>query len=333
MRIAVFESEEWEAEACQALQASHNLACTGDALTSYSAPRFVDAEIISTFVDSRLSADVLGLFPALKLIATRSTGYDHIDLAYCATAGVSVANVPGYGEVTVAEHVFALLLALVRNLPRALEQTREGGFDQAELRGTDLFGKILGVVGAGRIGRHVCRIGRGFGMHIVAHDRNEDPAFAKDCQVEYVKLDTLLATADIISLHVPATPSTIGLIGEFEFRLMKRGVILINTARGDIIDVAALVRALSSGQIGAAGLDVLPNEPLMRDEAEVFRTDRISPGDVREMLANHVLMGMPNVLVTPHIAYNTVEARARIIGTTIDNIEAFAAGKPVNLVN
>lgn len=333
MYIAVFESEEWEAQACNALHRQHRVACTPEALAEETAARFREADVISTFVNSRLTADVLRVFPNLRLVATRSTGYDHIDLPYCAAAGVSVANVPSYGEVTVAEHVFALLLALSRKLPQSLEQARQGRFEPSELRGMDLCGKTLGVVGTGRIGRHVIQIARGFGMRVVANDRQPDLAFAKAKGFHYAELATLLAEADVVSLHVPATASTAGMIGEAEFAAMKRDAILINTARGNVVDVAALVRALSDGQINAAGLDVLPHEPLMRDEAEIFRSTCLEPADMRQMLANHVLMTMPNVIVTPHNAYNTVEARGRIIATTIANIEAFAAGRPANIVS
>lgn len=332
MHIAVFESEEWEIRACKALRSRHHVACTRETLSTDNAVAFADATAVSIFINSRLTADVLGLLPELKLIATRSTGYDHIDMAYCAAAGISVANVPGYGEVTVAEHVFALLLALARNLPHSLEQLREGRVDQAELRGMDLCGKTFGVIGTGRIGRHVVRIAQGFGMRVIAFDREPDRTFAKTRGFEYTELAILLRSADVISLHVPATPSTRNMIGQAEFDLVKRGAILINTARGNIVDVAALVRALSSGKVKAAGLDVLPHEPLMRDEAEIFRNESIGPAEIRQLLANHVLMTMPNVIVTPHVAYNTLEARGRIIATTFDNIEAFAAGNPVNIV-
>lgn len=332
MEIVVFESEEWEAEACRTLQRRHQLSCTREPLTLLGASAFANAEVISIFVNSRLTAEVLSRFPRLRLVATRSTGYDHIDLTHCKAAGISVVNVPSYGDVTVAEHVFALLLTLTRNIPRSLELMREGQYDQGALRGTDLHGKTLGVIGTGRIGRRVIRIAQGFEMRVIAHDQTPDEAFAKAHSVLYLDLECLLRDADVISLHVPATAATAGLIGETEFSLMKPGAILINTARGNIVDVAALVHALSTGRIRAAGLDVLPNEPLMRDEAEVFRSDNVNKTDLRQMLANHVLMTMQNVVVTPHVAYNTIEARRRIIETTIANIEAFTIGKPVNLV-
>jgi len=332
MQIVVFEAEDWEVEACGRLLTHHTLRRTDAALAAANAPAFADAEIVSTFVDSRLDAETLSALPRLRLVATRSTGFDHIDLAYCRSHGIAVSNVPSYGDVTVAEHVFALLLALARNLVPTVEGARAGRFDQSALRGIDLYGKTIGVIGTGRIGRHVIHIARGFGMRVLATDLRPDAQFARDESFAYVELGDLLAEADVISINVPADTTTQGLLGDAELSRMKPGAILINTARGNVVDVDALVRAVTSGRLRGAGLDVLPQEPLMRDEAEVFRTSTSDPASVRQLLANHVLMTAPNVIVTPHVAYNTVEARRRIIDTTIANIEAFIEGRPANLV-
>ena len=333
MQIIVFEAEVWEAEACSKLRAAHKLVCTPETLSAANAASYGSAEVITTFVNSRLDATVLAALPRLKLIATRSTGYDHIDLEFCARAGIAVANVPNYGDVTVAEHAFALLLGLTRNLLVTVVGMRNGRFDQSEPPGTDLYGKTMGVIGTGRIGRRVIRIAQGFGMAVLASDAKPDQQLAALEGFRYTDLETLLRQADVISLHVPATADTQGMIGEAEFAMMKPEAVLINTARGNIVDVEALVRALTGGRIHAAGLDVLPQEPLMRDEAEVFRGPPVDAASVKALLANHVLMHLPNVLMTPHIAYNTVEARARIIEGTIRNIEAFARGAPENLVS
>lgn len=331
MNVVVFEAEDWEAEGCRRLAPDHAVRCTAAELDRSSAATYADAEVVATFVHSRLDAETLAALPRLRLIATRSTGFDHIDLAWCRSHGIAVANVPSYGDVTVAEHVFALLLALVRKLVPTVEGMRAGRFDQSDLRGSDLYGKTLGVIGTGRIGRRVIHIAQGFGMLVLATDVQPDTAFARAEGFSYVPLADLLAAADVVSINVPANATTEGLIGEAEFSRMKPGAILINTARGNVVDVDALVRAVADGRLGGAGLDVLPQEPLMRDEAEVFRTTP-DPASVRQMLANHVLMAAPNVLVTPHVAYNTVEARRRIVDTTLANIEAFARGRPINLV-
>lgn len=333
MKIAVFETEEWEEQACLRLRPAHSVSCTRDALDAATAADHADAEIVSTFVNSKLGADVLAQFPQLKLIATRSTGYDHIDLAWCAAHGVAVANVPDYGDSTVAEHAFALLLAVARNLVQAVERTRHGNFSQAGLRGFELRGKTLGVIGTGRIGRRAIEIGRGFGLTVIAYDTHPDDDAAARLGFRYAGLDEVIAAADVLTLHVPATPQTAGLIADREFGLMKPRTVLINTARGNIVDVPALVRALASGRLRAAGLDVLPNEPLIREEAEIFRADAPAEDhDLRALVANHVLLRFSNVIVTPHNAYNTQAAVRRIIETTVQNIEAFAAGRPQSLV-
>jgi len=333
MKIAVFETEEWEHDACLRLQGQHDISCTRAPLDVHTALAYADAQIISPFVNSKLNADVLGFFPDLKLVATRSTGYDQIDVDFCWAHGITVSNVPNYGDSTVAEHVFALLLAVARNLIDAVERTRRGNFTQSSLRGFELHGKVLGVIGVGRIGRRVIEIAKGFGMPVIAFDLRPDDAAARRLGFRYAALDEVLAGADIVTLHVPSTPETTGLLSDHEFGLMKPGAMLINTARGSVVDVPALVRALADGRLKAAGLDVLPEEPLIREEAEVFRDDG-APGkyDLKALVANHVLLRFPNVIVTPHNAYNTDSAIRRIIETTLDNIEAFAQGKPKNVV-
>ena len=332
MKAAVFETEEWEHAACLRLQPPHEVACTREPLNETTVGRYADAEIVSPFVNSRLGADVLARLPHLKLIATRSTGYDHIALDYCREHGVAVCNVPNYGDSTVAEHVFALLLAVSRHLVEAVQRTRRGEFAQGGLRGFDLRKRCLGVVGTGRIGRRVIEIAKGFGMAVVAFDARPDPAAASKLGFRYAGLSTVLAEADILTLHVPASAGTAHLISDREFATMKEGAVLINTARGSVVDAAALVRALKSGRLRAAGLDVLPQEPLLRDEAEIFRTDKYTEPELRALLASNVLLQFPNVLVTPHNAYNTEDAVHRIIDTTLVNIEAFARGTPQNVV-
>jgi D-lactate dehydrogenase len=334
MKIAVFETEDWEQQACLRLQPPHEVRCISAALDAKTAASQPDAEIVSTFVYSRLGPDVLAQFPDLKLIATRSTGYDHIDLDWCAAHGVAVANVADYGDSTVAEHVFALLLAVSRNLVKAVERTRRGNFSQTGLRGLELRDMTLGVVGTGRIGSRAIEIALGFGMEIVAYDLVPDKQLESRLGIRYAGLDEVLARSDALTLHVPASKTTINLISDREFGLMKPGAILINTARGNIVDVPALVRALADGKLRAAGLDVLPQEPLIREEAQIFRDAGTSGGyDLKALVANHVLLRFPNVIVTPHVAYNTESAVRRILETTLANIDAFVQGQPQNLVS
>lgn len=264
MRIAIFEAEQREAPVFEPLEAGHDLLLAEEPLLSSNVDRHTDVEIVSTFIYSKLDRSVLEMLPALKLVATRSTGFDHIDTGYCAERGIAVANVPSYGENTVAEHVFALLLAISHRIPEAIERAQRGPFSPEGLQGFDLAGKTLGVIGTGRIGQHVIRIASGFEMDVLAQDVAPDPDLAGRLGFRYVGLDELYAAADIVSLHVPSSPETRNMLDAEAFRRMKDGVVVINTARGDLIDTRALIRALTSGKVAAAGLDVLPDEPLIR---------------------------------------------------------------------
>ena len=332
MRVVLFETEDWEREACHRLSHDHALSCTRDPLNAETVETHADAEVVSPFVNSRLGPEVLERLPRLRLIATRSTGYDHIHLDACRARGITVCNVPGYGDATVAEHVFALLLSISHRLIEAVEATRRGAFAQVGLRGFDLRGRCLGVVGTGRIGQRVIEIAKGFGMEVVAHDLRLDEEAAARLGFRYKPFATVLAEADVLSLHVPGSSGHPPLLSDAEFGAMKHGAVLINTARGNLVDPAALVRALRAGRLRAAGLDVLPQEPLLKDEAEIFRLDRHSEPELRSLLASNVLLQFPNVIVTPHNAYNTDDAVHRIIATTLDNIEAFVRGAPQNVV-
>jgi len=332
MKIVIFEIEPREAAAFDALKRGHDLVLTEQPLRADNATQFADAEIVSTFIYSKLGRDVLEKLPALKLIATRSTGYDHVDTRSCAERGIVVSNVPSYGENTVAEHVFALLLAISHRLREAMERARSGRFTPEGLEGFDLQGKTLGVIGTGNIGRHVIRIAHGFAMQVLAFDVKPQPQIAKELGFRYVSLDELLAGSDIITLHVPALPQTEHLIDVRAIARMKHGAILINTARGSVIDSRALIEALRSGKLAAAGLDVLPDEPLIREEAELISSIYANQQDIRDLVADHILLNMPNVIVTPHSAFNTREAIARIATTTVDNIVSFLDGTPANVV-
>jgi len=331
MKLAVFEVEEWEKGAFERLDSGHDMRFLHDPLTSGNAGPYADVDVISTFIYSELDSITLSHFRDLKLIATRSTGYDHIDMAYCRGRGISVANVPTYGDNTVAEHVFGLLLAISHNLVDAVDRTRRGDFSLLGLRGFDLKGKTIGVLGTGSIGRCVIDIAKGFHMDVLAYDLYPKEELASRVGFRYVSLEEVLRKADFITLHVPATPETDNFLSEREFSMMKTGVVIINTARGSLIDIQALLRAITTGKVAAVGLDVLPEEPAIREEAELLRfIAQKKPLDV--LLADHILLRIRNVLITPHSAFNTREAVQRILDTTIDNIAAFAAGVIKNRV-
>ncbi|WP_422006154.1 hydroxyacid dehydrogenase [Pyruvatibacter mobilis] len=332
MKIVIFETEEWEWEPLQSLAGPHELVFVPERLKAENAATYADADIISPFVYSRVDADALAAMPNLKLIATRSTGFDHIDTAICKQRGIAVATVPTYGENTVAEHVFALLLAVSHKMVEATDRTRRGDFSQQGLQGFDLMGKTIGIVGTGHIGLCTIRIAKGFGMHVIAHDAVPDEDAAGSMGFDYVEMDELLARADVVSLHVPGGPDTDGMIDDAAFGKMKDGAVLINTARGNLVDVNALLKALATGKLAGAGLDVLPEEPTIREEAELLRSVYMRRHNLETLLADHVLLHLRNVVITPHSAFNTREAMQRILVTTRANIDAFLEGKALNLV-
>ena len=295
-------------------------------------PRFTDISILSVFIRSQVDRKVIEKFPDLRLIATRSTGYDHIDLEACNERGILVSNVPYYGETTVAEHTFGLILSLSRKIHKAYLRTSRGDFSLEGLRGFDLKDKTIGVVGAGRIGLHVIRIAKGFGMRAVAYDVKQDSLVAEVLGFEYVPLDELLQQSDIISLHAPLTPSTHHLINRDNLQKAKRGAILINTARGGLVDTDALIWALDEGVLSGAGLDVIEGEELIEEEAQLVRAPQPEE-KLRAVLRQHVLLRREDVVITPHMAFNSWEALARIVDTTIDNIRGLMEGNPKNVVN
>lgn len=292
-----------------------------------------DADILSVFIYSRIGERELAAMPKLKLIATRSTGYDHIDLKACSSRGIVVCNVPDYGSETVAEHSMALILALAKKLVPSIERTRRGDFTLDGLRTFDLENKVLGIVGLGKIGSHAAKMARSFGMRVIAYSPHADEALAKKLHCRLVDLDELLAKSDIISLHAPLTPDTRHMINEKTIAKMKDGVILINTARGGLVDAKALVAALDSGKIAAAGLDALEEECNIKEERQLLSPQFAGECDLKAVLANHILLNKPNVIITPHNAFNSKEALERILDTTVENVNSYLEGKPKNVAN
>ncbi|MEK7190563.1 MAG: hydroxyacid dehydrogenase [Patescibacteria group bacterium] len=295
-----------------------------------------NAEIISVFVNSKISKKVIDQIPDLKFITTRSTGFDHIDIEYARTKGISVSNVPAYGSQTVAEFTFGLLLTLSRRIYWGYHQLREGNnFDLSQLEGFDLEGKILGVIGTGKIGQNVIRIAKGFRMKVIATNPNPKPELALELGFEYVSLDDLLSQSDIITIHVPYMPATHHLINSANLAKIKRGAILINTARGEIVETEALLSALNDGRIKGAALDVLEGERDLKEERLITMGSDPKIGhmeNMRKIVEDHVLINLPNVIVTPHMAFFTKEAVGRIIETTVENIKGFISGTAQNIV-
>jgi D-lactate dehydrogenase len=330
MHVAFFEVKDWERTfLAERLPADRAYFAPG--VLSAPAEELRGLQALSVFIYSHVTRDVLDALPELKFIATRSTGFDHIDAEACRSRGIAVSNVPSYGENTVAEHSIALLLMLSRKVHQSVLQMRSGRVDLAELTGFDLQGKTIGVIGAGHIGLHVIRIARGFGMRVLAFDIRRDLFVADLLGFEYATMDRLLAESDIVTLHSPLTEKTHHLLGREQFSRMKPGAMIVNTARGGLIDTDALVEALESGKLGGAGLDVLEGEELIKEEKQLLQ----QPLDVERLrmaLRNRVLLARDNVVFTPHNAFNSREALVRILEVTLANLVAFRAGQPANRV-
>jgi len=330
MRVAFFEVKDWEREYLAQRLPSDDIHFSSGVL-NMPGDEMSELQALSVFIYSHVTREVLDKLPELKFIATRSTGFDHVDVEACRTRGIAVSNVPSYGENTVAEHTIALLLMLSRKVHQSVLQMRSGRVDLAELTGFDLQGKTVGVIGAGHIGLHVIRIARGFGMRVLAFDVRRDPFLADLLGFEYATIDRLLAESDIVTLHSPHTARTHHLLGREQFAQMKPGVMIVNTARGALIDTDALVEALESGKVGGAGLDVLEGEEWIKEEKQLLQ----KPLDVerlRTAVRNRVLLARDNVVFTPHNAFNSREALVRILEVTLANLEAFRAGQPVHQV-
>lgn len=330
--IAFFEAEKWEQDYLNRTLKGHNLVFSREPLNKRTVSRAKDAHILSVFIHSQVTSEIIGEMPKLEMIATRSTGYDHIDLEACNARGIAVSNVPRYGENTVAEHTFGLILSLSRNIHKAYVRTVAGNFSLEGLEGFDLKGKTLGVVGAGSIGLHVIRIAKGFGMNVLAYDPKPNRLVSEVLDFEYVTLEELLRHSDIVSLNAPYTPQTHHMINKERLSTMKKGALLINTARGGLVDTDALIWALDEGILGGAGLDVLEGEELIKEETALL-TAPAAEEKLRMLLRQHVLLRRENVVITPHIAFYSKEALQRIIETTVANITGFLQGQPQNVVN
>jgi D-lactate dehydrogenase len=332
MKIAFLELQPWEEKYLRGrADGTQEIIALPGVLEDKHLARIADAEIVSPFIYSKLTGERLAKLPKLKMVATRSTGFDHIDMTECARRGITVCNVPYYGENTVAEHTFALILALSRKVHEAFVRVRAGNFSLEGLRGFDLKDKTIGVVGVGRIGLHVIRIARGFGMKVLAFDVKRDNFWAEVLGFEYAELNDLLGRSDIITLHAPYNRHTHHLINRDNIHKIKRGAILINTARGGLVNTDALLKALDDGILAGAGLDVLEGEEAIYEESALLG-DATNPEKLRTAIQNHLILKKPNVVFTPHNAFNSQEALERILDTTAENIRAFAGGAAKNVV-
>lgn len=332
MKIAFYELAETDQEYIKQQLADHELSFFKE---KFSDDKLPDAsiEILSMFTGSPVTPKIIEHLPNLKFVATRTTGFDHINLDALASKGIPVSNVPAYGQNTVAELAFALILALSRKLYLGAHRVKEQGLFSFEgLQGFDLQGKTLGVIGTGHIGAYTIKIAKGFGMEVIAYDPFPNEKLAAEYGFKYMSLDELLATADITTLHVPYMPETHHLLNRENLMKMKKGSFLINTARGGLVETVGLVEALQSGVLAGAGLDVLEEEGFVIDELNILSHGHPQLEQLQTALADHELMHMDNVIITPHMGAQTVEALRRILETSIDNIKNYIAGTPSNIV-
>jgi len=330
MNILITETTDGEPEYFTARLPAHDVMCASRPLQEMHDSEVELIEAVSVFLGSKLDREALDRMPLLRVIATRSTGFDHIDIEEATNRGIAVYNVPEYGSTTVAEHTFALILSLTRKVHKAYVHTMMGEFQLGGLLGTDLAGKTLGVIGLGKIGRQVARIGNGFELTVLATD-----PVAKEVAdyIHLVDLNTLLQRADVITVCCPLIESTYHLIGEDAFRHVKPSAILVNTARGPIVDTRALLIALAEGRLAGAGLDVLEGEAMMTEDAILARLALPAGEEVESIARNLALMRHPNLIVTPHMAFFSKEALERIRQTTVQNLSQEGVVASANRVN
>lgn len=317
-KIAFYDAKPYDKIWFERLNPGYTLKWFETKLDQETAPLADTCDVVCAFVHDTLDRETLSTLKrfGVRAVALRCAGYNHVDIQAAEKLGITVLRVPSYSPHAVAEHACALLLTLCRRIHRAYERTREFNFSLNGLMGVDLYGRTAGIVGMGRIGRVFAEICRGFGMHVIAYDACPAPAEG----VEFVSLSTLLRTADVISLHCPLTSETRNMLDAAAFSLMKGGVYVVNTSRGELIDSEALLDALRTGRVRGAGLDVY------EEEEDVFYEDRSNETDRDTVLA--LLTTHPNVIVTSHQGFLTEEALCNIACVTYENLADFFAGHP-----
>lgn len=334
MKIAFFEIKPWEIEYLKnkfGQSETLELLFYESELSNDVLAEITNCDVLSVFIYSQVTKQKLDKLPKLQLIATRSTGFDHIDLNECRLRNIMISNVPYYGENTIAEHTFALILSLTRNIHKSYVRTQLNNFSIEGLKGFDLKGKTIGIIGLGRIGIHVAKIARGFGMKVLGFDVNQDKFLADLINFEYVSFEDLLKQSDIVTLHVPYNKHTHHLINNTNISLMKKGSILINTARGSVVETEALLEAIEKEIFYGVGLDVIEGEEYIKEEKQIlYDPDKL---DIWEkILRDRTILRKENVVFTPHIAFYSQEALERILETTYDNIIAFNSNKPQYII-
>ncbi|WP_018607425.1 2-hydroxyacid dehydrogenase [Uliginosibacterium gangwonense] len=324
MRIAVFDTHPYDEQALKAANISHShvLEFFEERLHDKTVELAKGFDAVCPFVNCRLNALVFQRLSQLgvRLVLLRAAGFNGIDIAAAGHNGICVTRVPAYSPEAVAEHAFALLLSLIRKIHRAYNRVRDQNFSLDGLEGFTLNGKTFGALGAGRIGQSTLKIAKGFGCSLLAYDTHESPQIAAEIGFEYVSIERLIREANVISLHLPLTQNSHHILNADTLALTRRGVVIINTSRGGLIDTVALIESLKSGQVGSVGLDVYELEE------GIFFNDLSDRPLQDDTLAR--LMSFPNVLITSHQGFLTCEALQAIASTTLDNATAFEHGRP-----
>ena len=323
MKIVFSELEKWEEEIIRKGLNKNKLVFVDKPISVKNVGKIKDAEVLCVFIHTKVDSNLLNKLPHLKLIVAMSVGIDHIDIEECKKRVIRVSNVPDYGTKTVAEHAFGLILTLSRKIHDAIEKTRKNDFDIKGLMGFDLYKKTLGVVGAGRIGKEVINMARGFGMKVLANDRHPE----KIEGVKFVSLDRLFRESDIVSLHVPLIEETKYMINKSRISKMRKGSYLINVSRGGLVDVKALKWGLDKGILAGAGLDVLEGEDNLDEmKKKLSGVERNLLRENKKLLKDH------DVVITPHCAFYSKEAVMRIMESSIKIVNDFENGKRIDVV-
>lgn len=319
MKLSFFNLDDLEKEIIKKNFNNSNLRFFDNSINKTDISEFYDSEIICICPKSNVNKEIIDKCEKLKCIVTRSTGVDHIDTKFCEEKNIEIKNTVKYGGITVAEYQFGLMLSLIRKINKAYQRVKNKSFSKNHLQGIDLYGKTIGVIGCGNIGKNVIRIANGFGMNVLVYTRTIDKELEKKMNFKYVSLDEIYFNSDIISLNVPSTDETHHLIDKKAFDKMKNSAILINTSRGKIINADDLINAIENKKISGAALDVIEGEKFLK--GDFLDIDNNKKEKVIENLDK--LLNFENVIITPHIAYNTKEAVDRILEETIENIKEY----------
>jgi len=331
--IAFFETTEKEKLSFERYfhGAKYKLLVFDEKIENVPAYSYKEAEIISVFNSSKIDGSVLSKLPKLKFIAVRATGYDNVSLRECKKRSIAVSNVPGYGKTTVAEYAIMLILMLYHRMPAVNEAVNKGSVNYRKLTGKVLSGDTLGVIGAGRVGAAVARIATALGMHVVAYDPHPNHEAAEKIGFSYVSLNELLKGSDVVSIHATLNPTSKHMINKSTLEMMKDSAVLINTARGPIVNTFDLVEALKNNVIAGAGLDCIEGEGTIDVDIESELVLK-SKDKLYELAEVDILSKMNNVILSPHNAFNSIESLATLRKVTAQNIYGFIKKQPQNLI-